>query len=405
MTILSRVRLPAIILVMGIGAIALITFSKPAPSPNQDLLGEPPKTHVLVIPTHRETVTLSVTSRGTVKPKREIDLVAQVAGRIVKVEKQFENGVFFDKDALLIEIDSRDYQAALLSSKARLSQAQRVLAEEGGRSRQAKNEWRDLGNSEANELFLRKPQLAEAKSALAFAEADLSVAKLNLERTRIQVPFAGRISETLVNLGQFVSVGTSLARVYDTAAAEVRLALSDRQVAMLDLPLGFASSENRPAVTLSATIAGKTYQWQGAITRSEASIDVNSRMYYAIAEVANPFKVTQDNNGQAQAPLMPGLFVSAKISGKHLNDVVILPRAALVKRTNIYTLDEDYVVQSTPVTVLKKQADTVWIQTAVADDTAIVLEKHALVSPGTVVEPEFKHAGSQGKSSIAHGTE
>ncbi|MBR9909663.1 MAG: efflux RND transporter periplasmic adaptor subunit [Gammaproteobacteria bacterium] len=402
---LKHIRLPAIILVLGLGAIALVTLSKPSPTPNPDMLAEPPKTRVLVKPAQRETVTLSVTSQGTVKPKREIDVVAQVSGRIVKAEQQFVNGAFFEQGSLLVEIDPSDYQAAFLDTQASVAQAQRVLAEEAGRSRQAKKEWRDLGNSEANDLFLRKPHLAEARSALASAQAELKVAKRNLERTRVSVPFDGRISETSVNLGQFVSVGTTLAKVYDIAAAEVRLPLSDRQLSMLDLPLDFASAENRSAVTLSATIAGKVYQWQGAITRSEATIDVNSRMYYAIAEVANPFQVSEAADRDVQAPLIPGLFVTAEISGKSLDDVLVLPRAALVKRNNIYTLDADNKVQSNPVTVLKKEADTVWLQSAIAEGTAILLEKHALVSPGTEVEPLPEGNGPAGDVAHTEGGE
>jgi RND family efflux transporter MFP subunit len=403
-SIIRRLRLPAIILMLGTGAIALITLSKPSPTANPDVLVESPRITVLVKQARRETVRLSVTSQGTVEPKREIDLVAEVAGRIINVQQEFVDGGFFERGDLLVEIDPRDYEAATLSAQARLAQAQRVLAEEAGRSRQAGKEWRELGSSAANELFLRKPQLIEARSALAFAEADLNVAQTNLERTRVRVPFAGRVSETLVNLGQFVSVGTALARVYDIAAAEVRLPLSDRQIAVLDLPLDFSSAHNRPRVTLSATIAGKPYQWQGTIARAEASIDVNSRMYYAIAEVANPFKLGKGPNDTVQAPLIPGLFVSAEITGKSLEDVVILPRAALIKRENIYTLDTDNAVQLSPVRVLKKEADTVWVQTAIAGDTAIVLEKHALISPGTVVEPAFENLKAAIPSAATDGS-
>jgi len=306
---------------------------------------------------------------------------------IVKVDTRFFNGDFFTQDTVLIEIDSRDYHTALLSAKSRLAQAQRSLSEEKGRSRQARREWQDLGNKDANELFLRSPQLREAQSAQEHAQAEVEIAELNIQRTKIRVPFDGRIKQTYVNVGQFVTQGTQLAQVYDTAIAEVRLPLSDRQLALLDLPMLGTALDSKPAVTLSAIVGGKAHQWQGIITRTEASVDVNSRMYYAIVEVVKPFEVSSKNNHSA--PLIPGLFVSAKIDGKKLNDVIVLPNNAIVKRTNIYTLNDKNEIESQPVTVLSKNAERVWIQSTIAENTAILLEKHAVVSPGTVIEPIF----------------
>jgi len=387
-SIWREIRQPLIILVIGGAAMASIMASKPIPKPNQDLLAETPKTRVTVQTAIREQVILSATSQGTVKAKREIDLVAQVSGLIVNVDKQFVDGNFFSHGAVLIEIDSRDYHAALLNAKSRLSQAQRSLAEEKGRSRQAKKEWRDLGNEEANELFLRKLQLAEAEAAVAFATADVGIAELNIERTKISVPFDGRIEHTYVNIGQFVTSGTQLAKVYDTATAEVRLSLSDRQLTLLDLPMLGSEFDRKPAVILSAVIGGKSHQWQGIITRTEASVDVNSRLYYAIVEVEQPFKVAGTN--YHSAPLIPGLFINAKIEGKKLNDVIVLPNKAIVKRTNIYTLNDKNIIEIQPVTVLSKTNNLVWIQSSITENTAILLEKHAVVSPGTMVEPIFR---------------
>src|SRR5690606_21005202 len=158
-----------------------------------------------------------------------------VSGQIVSVEPAFADGGFFSRSEALIQIDDRDYQVALLNSKARLAEAERLLAEEEGRSLQAKREWRDLGNQTANDLFLRKPQLAAARAQVASARADVEMAELNLERTRIRVPFDGRVKEIFADLGQFVSVGTRLATVYDSTVVEVRVPLTEKQAVLLDL--------------------------------------------------------------------------------------------------------------------------------------------------------------------------
>lgn len=382
MITLKRFILPAIILGVGTIAILAIISTKATPNANPDKLAEPPLTEVAVQKAIKQTVTLTAQSQGSVKPKREIDIVAQVSGQIVNVTPLFVNGSFIDKNEILIELDDRDYQAALLTAQARLLQAERLLAEEKGRSRQAKKEWRDLGNQEANDLFLRAPQLAEAQASVKSAKANITVAKLNIERTKIRLPFNARIIETLVNLGQFVGVGTKIARVYDTSIAEVKLPLSDKQMALLDLPAFNSKLENQPQVTLTGTVAGKQQKWQGKITRTESAIDIRTRMYFAIAEVEEPFK-------NKNAPLLPGLFVEAEIAGKQLSNVLVLPKTTLVNRNNLYTLNSDNKIELTPVNVLKKQGDSVWLQADLAENTYILLEKHAVVAPGLTITPTY----------------
>lgn len=377
----KKLVLPCSILAIGFLSIFLISATKPTPSANPDLLKEPPKPKVAITPAVREIVVISVKSQGTVRAKRDINVVAQVSGLVVSVSESFVSGDFFENNDVLIKIDDRDYKTALLNAQSRLAQAKRKLAEEKGRSRQAKREWRDLKNKDANDLFLRKPQLAEAQAEVEYAQANVDLAKVNVERTKIRVPFNGRIKQTLVNIGQFVTTGTRLAEVYDTASVEVRLPLSDRQIALLDLPVTGTDISNKPKVNLTGIIGGKKHQWQAQITRTEASVDVNSRMYYAIAEVSKPFET------YTTAPLIPGLFVQADIDGKELNDVLVLPIDVVVNRKNIYTINDKNIIESTPVTVLNKNGQQVWLQANVADNTPILVEKHAVVSVGTEVEP------------------
>ncbi len=75
-----------------------------------------------------------------------------------------------------------------------------------------KHDWESLGK-QAPDLGLRKPQIAAARAALQSAEAQLERAQVDLQRTVIRAPYAGRILEQNVDIGQFVSVGTTLAKI------------------------------------------------------------------------------------------------------------------------------------------------------------------------------------------------
>lgn len=404
---LKKLLLPAIIAAIGITAMALLVIAQPKPVPRA-VEEEPARIQVTVMPAKHQALHLAVEAQGIVRPKREIDLVAQVSGQVVEVDPAFVDGGFFDAEQPLLRIDEREYRAALSSARSRVADAEQRLAEERGRSLQAEREWRDLGNQSANDLFLRKPQMASARANLESARGDLEVAELNLERTRIRVPFKGRVRQTRANLGQYVTAGTPLATVYDSTLVEVRLPLTESQAALVDLPLTPGATEPVP-VTLTGSVAGESHQWQGVLARTDAFVDADSRLYYAVVEVADPFSIgsigsidsVEQASDEPGAPLLPGLFVSAEIQGKRLDGVLKLPRAALFERDQLLTLDEENSISQQKVQVLRRSETHVWIRTNIAEDTLISLDKHSLTPAGTSVEPRFSDGTIPGSGTPA----
>lgn len=363
-----------LILVVGAGAAYGLLVGKPVPSPLAPPEIGPPLVDVIAAdPQQRQ---LEVRTQGTVRPLREISLVSQVAGRIEAVSPRFAEGGFFAADAELVRVEAVDYELAIARAESDVAAARQRVAEEQGRSRQAKREWRDLGSDEANALFLRAPQLAAAKASLAAAEANLKSAQLDLARTSLAMPFNGRISEKRVDLGQYVTPGTVIARVYDTDVAQVRLPLTDKQVALLDLPLSYddslAPADAGAAVALEARFAGKTWQWQGRIVRTDASIDVNSRVVYAVAEVPRPFA---RELGSDRPPLSPGLFVNATVSGRQLERVSALPRSALRSDGTVMVVDAANRARPREVRVLQSDPRQIWVQGLDEGEHVIVREQ------------------------------
>ena len=106
------------------------------------------------------------------------------------------------------------------------------MSEEQARANQAKTDWERINKNEpATDLVLRLPQIKQAQANVASAQARLDNALLNLERTKILAPYAGRILTKQVDVGQYVSTGNSLAKIYAVDYAEIRLPLSERQLA------------------------------------------------------------------------------------------------------------------------------------------------------------------------------
>jgi RND family efflux transporter MFP subunit len=381
-------RIPAVIwvLIIGVSLIAAIVLLKPKPQPRAP---QPvAQTKVKVVLAQPQTLAVNVNAQGSVEPRRQIDVVSQVAGSLVSVSEQFASGGFFAKGATLVQIDPRDYEVAVARAKAALVEAEKVLATERGQARQAQRQWQDLGSTDANNLFLRKPQLAAAEAQVDAARAGLQQAQLNLARTNIQLPFAARVNTTWVDLGQYVSTGSRIATVYDAAAALVRLPLTDLQASLINLPLAFGKPQQElPDVILRGVVAGNAYEWKGKIMRTEASLDPQSRMFYAVVEIPDPFDPFKN-----ALPLLMGMYVEAEIMGKPLDNVIHLPKTVIFRRDQVYSLDDEQRVQVHSVKILRSDDDSVWFMGDIKPGQAIVLERQGYLSAGTQVVPEVVSA-------------
>ena len=212
----------------------LIRMNPPEGDERQAFTG--PQMMVEVLPVARRDYTIMLESYGTVQPRTRSMLIAQVGGQIVSVNENVRDGGFFEKGDVLGTIDQRDYQADVRIAEAALMDARQQLAEAEARTYQAREDWARLGNAgEAPDLVLRLPQLEAAKGRIISAESALQKARLDLERTNIVAPFAGRILRKLVDVGQVVSPNTQLAEIYATDIVEIRLPLRNRDLAVIDV--------------------------------------------------------------------------------------------------------------------------------------------------------------------------
>jgi multidrug resistance efflux pump len=194
---------------------------------------------------------LDVRTQGEVRARTAIDLVAQVSGRVMSVSPEYIEGGQLRRRHGAAEIDDSDYQLALREAEAAVAAAELGVEQALADADVARKQLRDLPN--ASDLSLKKPQIAEARARREAARAGLDLAKRNLERTPMRLPFEGRVASTNVHIGEVIAAGTSLGEVFSTDRVEVRLPLSNSQLAALGLPIGFAATgDDAPVVNPSA---------------------------------------------------------------------------------------------------------------------------------------------------------
>ena len=268
-----------------------------------------------------------VEAQGEVRPKREIVVAPQIAGRVAYVSPDFAPGGFIRRGQVLIRLEAADYELAVVRAQSGVASAEQALAREQATAEVARQDIEDLGIDNASPLALREPQLAEAQANLDSAKAQLADAQLGLDRTAITAPFSGRVREQDADLGQFVSPGQGLGTIFATDVVEVALPLSDQDMGRVGLPLAFAETESNPGprVVFSASVGGEQREWIGRVKRTAAALNPQTRLINVIAELEDPFGEGSDNG----VPMAPGLFVNATIKGRSVENVVRVPRAAL----------------------------------------------------------------------------
>ena len=323
----------------GLVAIAVIIRMNPPETPQRPQFSGPTMT-VETIPVLPRDYRIMLQSYGTVQPRTRSMLVAQVGGQIVEINENVRDGGFFEKGDTLGQIDPRDYEADVQIALASLADAKQAMAEAIARSDQAREDWERLGNEgEPSKLVLRIPQLEAARAGVGSAESALTKVKLDLERTSIVAPFAGRVIRKLVDLGQVVGPNTQLAEIYATDVVEIRLPLRNRDLGFIDLPESYRHSGPRETsidVLIKSDLIGNE-KWQARLVRTEGAIDESARQLHVIAQIDDPF----GPRSEGRSPLKIGQYVTAEIEGKTLPGALVIPNSAIYQGSYVYTVEDD----------------------------------------------------------------
>lgn len=361
---IKKILLPIIIVIATI-ALVMVIFKNPPTSQR----GKPSKAAQITVATTTLTpqnYQVIIASFGTVKPRTQSVLFAQVSGQITYVSKQFRAGGFFEQGDILIKLDDRDYRAEVNIAQASLMSAKQNLQEEDARVKQAKADWQRLGNGKAaNVLVLRQPQYEAAQAQVLSAQAQLDKAKLSLERTNIAAPYAGRILKKNVDIGQVISSNTELADIFAVDYVEIRLPIKNKDLPLMKLPEEYRSADNEADHNI-ITLDGKTYSnleqnthntmssnvvissdlmgeqvWQGKIVRTESAIDEVSQQLYVVAQIIRPY----DGEYNKGAQIKMGQYVTAQITGRVVESALVIPSSAVYQGSYVYIVENNLLMR------------------------------------------------------------
>ena len=108
--------------ILGVGALGAWGLAQGRPEPTGPAAGVPAPL-VAVVEAQRRSERVSVRTHGTVEARTEIDLVAEIAGRVAAVSPALAAGAFFETGDLLVELEGGDAELALERAEAAVLRA------------------------------------------------------------------------------------------------------------------------------------------------------------------------------------------------------------------------------------------------------------------------------------------
>jgi multidrug efflux system membrane fusion protein len=349
---------------------------------------------------------------GTVAPGRVWEAVAQVGGKITGKHPDLERGRLIEEGTEVLRIDPTDYELAIARAQADLNSARAQLSELDVRAAntEASLEIERRALRLAEEDLERKRSLLErdsvsqatvdqAESALLgqrqrvqelenqlrlipaerqvleasieVHEAQLEQARLDLERTRIRMPFDGRIAEVDVEPTQFVSVGQVLMVADSIDRAEIEAQFAIGRLAPLvraDIDLSALTAGELAQVPgrlgLEATVRLQADEvaasWDARFDRLSDRIDPQTRTVGVIVVVDEPYRKAIPG---LRPPLAKDMFVEVELEGRFRENALVVPRVAVNKRSDggaaLYVADDQGRLEIRPVTLGPTQGDLV----------------------------------------------
>ncbi|WP_245825389.1 efflux RND transporter periplasmic adaptor subunit [Pseudocolwellia agarivorans] len=378
---LIRKLLPILVLI-AFAVTAYVVVSNP-PTIKKSRQEAVAKLNIEVTKIKAENLKIDVESYGTVKPRTQSILYSQVSGQIIEINPKFREGGFFEKGETLIQLDKRDLLTNIQITKSALFNAQQALQEEQARSEQAEQDWVRLGNTDkAPDLVLRKPQLMAAQAKVLSSEASLSQAKLALERSDIKAPYTGRILKKEVDIGQVVSPNTQLAEIYAVDYVEIRLPIKNKDLpyVVLPEPNRFSSTTvaniELPKVNFYSDLIGEQ-SWQGKVVRTEGALDAKSQQLFVVAQINDPY----GKENSAVNPIKIGQYVTAKISGKVIENAITIPNKTIYQGSYVYVV-EDNLLKRRNINIVWQNRKSSVIDKGLNENDFLVLTPLGQVSSG-----------------------
>lgn len=285
------------------------------------------------------------------EPINEVNLKPQVSGTVEEV--LFENGSYVKEGDVLFVIDKRKYEANVQSAQADLDKAHaNVVQIKNDYNRQLKL-YKDKFLPKA-ELEVAESNLAQANAAVQQADANLKLAKLDLEHATVVAPISGYISKALVTKGNYVDTnGTTLARIVQTNPIRISFSVTDKERLK---GLKTYQRNNMELSEMNLVLSdGNIIEIMPTKLFAESETSTDTATFSVYVEYDNAEKL-----------LLPGNIFTLRIPNSEKKNAVIIPQSAVLQDSN-----GKYVMKANNAGIAVQQ----YVETSETIDNYAVIDK------------------------------
>lgn len=349
------------------------------------------------------TLTKRLTTSGIIRAKREVELIARIAGEIIAVSAS--NGKFVRQGELLVKLDDREHRVAFDKAKAALLSAQieyqsLISAEVVGtvdstrlqeqiaavQTTFRRAEERYKNGQLTEEEYTRYKRDYEAamayysskrgdlianKSGLTQAREMFERAKMNLEWTEIRAPFAGYVANCEVHEHMQVQAGQVLLKLVDISRLFV-------DVEILESEIGKIHLGRRAELSVSA-YPQKTFS--GMVAAINPVVDPKTKTVKVTIELkeehASRDRLSTSSN--LQSPMLrPGMFAHVKVETDLFSNRLLVPKEALLvrdQRTLVFVA-ENGLAKWHYVEVGESNEEFIEIKSGIAPGDSVIVSGH-----------------------------
>ncbi|MDQ0202340.1 efflux RND transporter periplasmic adaptor subunit [Pectinatus haikarae] len=358
----------ASILILGLSGVIFFYYSN-----DNTIHADEKKVKVKIMHPLQQDISLSYKYVGTVKAEDEIKIQSNISGKIK--EKYVKGGQYVRQGQALYEIDSRQYESALLSARAALEQSKAIL--HNAEIDLARDE-KLLASSAVSEqkVTTQQSQVRQNNAVVAANEALVKKAQEDLDDTVVYAPISGRLDLKDVPAGTYAAAGsTTLATVGTSDPTNVQFNISENEY-LKTISEWNDEGENKTVNLILSN--GKEYPLPGSIFAVDRSLTENTGSLTVKALFPNP-----DND------LLPGMFARVRISGPVIPNAILVPQRAvqqLLDKAFVNIVNNNGEAEAREVKLGDKVGSYYIIEEGIKAEDQIIVEGLVKIEDGTNVE-------------------
>ena len=351
---------------------------------------------------------------GHAKPAHEWEAQAELDGTVIWISEDFKDGALIRKGSDILKLDPSYYELGLVKLNAEIEvakltdqtiresvkiaekdyQVQKVeydravgLTKSGHLSKSGKDKIaRELLGSQ-QQLQTLKNNLAINRAQQKVLQAELAIAKRDIENTVIRAPYDVRITEKMVDIAGYVNKGEVILRADGIDAVEVSAQLPLGKMRPLRRDSKHRPFDSKLHDNLEAMVelkAGeKTIVWDAKVNRSGGKIDAQTQSQSIVVRIEDPYKKAEPGK---KPPLIRDTFVKVKLKAPVMRKKILLPVAS-IHNNKVYIVKEGK-LEIRPVKVDFVQGQIAVIRNGVEKDDLVVLSKLSPAVEGMALKPQ-----------------